>query len=182
MANELYKCYDNNSILYALIYRQSDAFIYNSDSASFVASLGELVYSDDDVIVWESEIVTVGDWETQIIECDIPLKAYGYSHFANFPTVAQGQYVIEYRVRAGTVPLIDDLVVGQSFVEWDGSQEITRVMVNTKIDTIDSLIDSITTNLSTANSNIAAILLSLNKVNNVYPAPQPEVYNPLGRL
>lgn len=182
MANEIYQCYDNAAVLYALIYRQSDSFVFNVGSDAFEASNGELVYYDGDVITWEGEIVTVGDWATQILECDIPLVAYGFSHFADFPVVALGSYIVEIRLRAGTTPAIDDVVIGQGFMEWSGTSEITRISLNAKIDVIDALIDTLTTNLATANTNISAIILALSKVYNVYPAPQPEVYNPIGRL
>jgi hypothetical protein len=182
MANEIYQCYDNALVLYALIWRASDSYIYNADAAALEASEGELVYFEGDVLTWEGEIVTVGDWAEQLLECDVPLTAYGFSHFADFPAVAAGSYIVEIRKRTSTTPAIDDVVVGQGFMEWSGSSEILRATLNSKIDIIDTLVDSLTTNLATANTNISAVLLALNKVYNVYPAPTPEQYNPLGRL
>lgn len=182
MANEIYQCHDNNAVLYALIWRASDAYIYNADAAAFEASEGELVYFEGDVLTWEGLVVTIGDWGTQLLECDIPLTAYGFTHLADFPAVAAGSYIVEIRKRSGTAPAYDDINIGQGFMEWDGSTEILLANLNTTLNTVSSNLTSAISQIVVIDGIVDNILLALNKSYNVYPAPTPEQYNPLGKL
>jgi len=107
--NEIYQAYDSASVLYALIYKPSNGYIWDTTGTPAFEAVG----------TWND--ARVGD-------CDIPLTAAGSSdmHFADFPagiTVA-GNYIVQIRVQAGASPDTDDMIISQGFMVWDGTAEV----------------------------------------------------------
>jgi hypothetical protein len=103
MANEIYQSFDSASVLYALIYRASDGYIYDAGDEAFEA---------------------IGTWnDARAEECDIPMTAIGDLHFADFPVVAAGNYILQIRLQAGGSPDTDDIPLAQGFMNWDGTAE-----------------------------------------------------------
>jgi len=97
--------YDNASNLYFLVYRLSDNYIWDVGDSAFEA---------------------VGTWnDARVDECDIAMTAAGDAHFGNFPSVPNGTYFVQVRLRAGASPDADDKLVGQGEMYWDGSSEIS---------------------------------------------------------
>jgi hypothetical protein len=107
MAREIWQSYDGASTLYALIWRQSDGYIYdNTDS----------VFRYSPTALWNS-----GD----VAHYSVPMTSYGDMHFATFPSVFAGTYYVQVRLRAGATPAADDILISQGQMVWDGIREIS---------------------------------------------------------
>ena len=105
MSKEIYQSFDSASALYALIYRQSDGFIYDAGDEAFEA---------------------IGTWnDARADECDIPMTAIGDMHYADFPAVSDGTYQVQIRLQTGAGPSADDPPIAQGIMEWDGTAEKT---------------------------------------------------------
>ncbi|MBE3143567.1 MAG: hypothetical protein IMZ61_06550 [Planctomycetes bacterium] len=119
MAKEIYQSYATGSVLYALIFRPSDGYIYDVGHTAFEA---------------------IGTWnDARINECDIPLTAIGDMHFVNFPAVAAGTYDVQIRLRAGATPVVlttVDFLISQGQIIWDGTAEITTASLDTLVDSV----------------------------------------------
>ena len=106
MANEIWHSYDSSKVLYALIYRMADQFIWDVGSAAFEA---------------------VGTWnDARVGECDVAMTANGDIHFVTFPVAitTAGVYYVQIRERIGASPDTDDLSVAQGVMYWDGVAEL----------------------------------------------------------
>lgn len=105
MANEIAWSWDSADTLYAHVFRPSDGYIYDEGDAAFEA---------------------IGTWnDTRAGQCDIGMSATADMHFANFPSVAAGTYVIQVKLQAGGSPDTDDVPLAHGAIYWDGSAEIT---------------------------------------------------------
>ncbi len=105
MSNEIVHGADSASVLYAHVYRFSDKFIYDIGNSAFEA---------------------IGTWnDARAAECDIPMTAVGDSHWADFPSIAEGVYFVLIKIRATGVPLASDKETGQGVTYWDGAAEVT---------------------------------------------------------
>lgn len=103
MANEIHYSYDDTKVLYAIIRRVSDQYIYDVGHTAFEA---------------------IGTWnDIRVGECDIAMTASGDNHFANFPAVAAGVYTVQIRERLGASPDTDDTPVAQGEMYWNGTTE-----------------------------------------------------------
>ena len=141
MANEIVHGYDSAKVLYALVYRISDKYIYDVGDTAFEA---------------------IGTWnDARADECDIAMTATGDVHFGTFPVVAEGIYFVEIRDRVGANPDTDDKPVAQGIMDWDGTAEKTFSSITTDISGIETKIDTIDTNIDT-------LIVDQGKVLNVY--------------
>lgn len=114
MANEIWTSYDSASTLYALVYRESDGYIYDVGDTAFEP---------------------VGPWnDARVAECDIAMTAVGDMHKGTFPVVAAGYYWVQVRDRIGANPDTDDEQIAQGFMDWDGTAEITNASIDTLLD------------------------------------------------
>jgi len=104
MSNEINHAADDTKTLYALVYRTSDKYIYDVGDSAF-----------EDIETWN---------DARADECDIPMTAVGDVHFADFPSVAAGEYFVVIKVQAGESPDSDDKETGQGIMSWNGSSEI----------------------------------------------------------
>jgi hypothetical protein len=151
MANEIWHSYANSSTLYALIYRDSDKYIYVTGSSTFEA---------------------VGTWNnTRAGQCAIAMTATGDMFFANFPTVAAGTYNVEVRLQSGGSPAALDFPIAQGQMIWDGTTEILISEIEQSLDDVEAKIDIIDTNVDTVladviiiDTNVDALLLASGKV------------------
>lgn len=96
MAGEIYHSYDSSYTLYAVIYDATDSYkVYNFTTAAFEA------WSDGNI----------GDY-------DLPMTASGDMHYADFPDLDEGLYIVHVRVQAGGSPNVDDIPVAQGRLYW----------------------------------------------------------------
>lgn len=86
---------------------------------------------------------------------------------ASLPEVATGYYSkSDANIQPGDIAIVynGSAVVGAGEYKPD----VESTTLESKIDIIDT--------------NVDALILASGKVTNIYPAPQPEQYNPLGKL
>ena len=106
MSNEIYHSFDEAGVLYALIWRKSDDYIWDNTGSAFVTP-----YTD-----------------ANIDRYDIPLTNHADSdyHSADFPSaISQGVYRVQVMSRVGGALDADaDVPVAQGEIYWDGSAEI----------------------------------------------------------
>lgn len=141
MSKEIWCSYDSAKVLYALVYRQSDGYIYDVGDTAFEA---------------------VGTWnDARADECDIAMSSSGFGdmHFADFPSVAAGTYLVEIRERLGASPDTDDPPVAQGILFWDGSAEITGYSSDVDLTSIETKIDQ--------------VIVEQQRVNNVFDESRP---------
>lgn len=94
-------------VLYALVYRFRDKFIYD---------VGDTAYE------------AIGTWnDARADECDIPMTAVGDAHFADFPDSARDTYFVLTKIRATGVPLASDKEHSQGVMYWDGKKEVNML-------------------------------------------------------
>lgn len=132
MAKEIYQSYATASVLYALIYEPSTGKIFNNATNAFEA---------------------IGTWnDARIVDCAVVLTAIGDMHFVNFPAeiITAGTYDVQIRLRAGATPVVDttvDFLISQGQIIWDGTAEVLSSDITADIAALDTLIDTIDTNV-----------------------------------
>lgn len=147
MANEIYQSFDSASTLYAFVYRVSDGYIYDVGDAAFEA---------------------IGTWnDARAGECDIAMTAIGDLHFADFPVVAAGNYIIQIRLQAGASPDTDDAPLSQGFMNWGGTAEVLPSDIEADIANLDADVALVATDITT-------LLTHEQTVKTVVPVEQPE--------
>ena len=105
MANEIWQSFYSASTLYALIRSPDNKYIYD---------------------VGDSAMEAIGTWnDARADECDIPMTASGNMHFADFPFLPPGTYLVQIVLQAGANPDSEDWVISQGIMEWDGTAEKT---------------------------------------------------------
>jgi hypothetical protein len=114
MPNEIAQSHPEAGTLYALVYRESDEFIWNENTGALEA---------------------VGTWDnTRIQDCAIPMLPSGDMHFADFPTAITdvALFKVQCRVNASGTPGSEDItdwIKSQGEITWDGveGEEITLI-------------------------------------------------------
>lgn len=137
MAGEIYQSYLSTATLYALIFRPSDGYIWDTTGTPAFEAVG----------TWND--ARVGD-------CDIPMTASGDFHKVNFPTgiTTAGVYVVQIRLQAGASPDTDDMLISQGFMEWDGTGEITVSLINTNANRVNNFTQTTETDIEQTKARI----------------------------
>jgi hypothetical protein len=125
MANEIWQSFYSASTLYALIRSPDNKYIYD---------------------VGDSAMEAIGTWnDARADECDIPMTASGNMHFADFPFLPPGTYLVQIVLQAGANPDSEDWVISQGIMEWDGTAEIKSSGLDENLTDIEGKIDSLQT-------------------------------------
>jgi len=119
MAREIYQSFDPLLTLYALVYRRSDGYVWNTDSESFEP------YADAD-----------------LADYAIALTPVGAMHFADMPDVLEGVYLIQIRLQMGAAPDLADPPISQGCIEWTGLEEVNMQRILTENQTIHTVIEA----------------------------------------
>lgn len=120
MANELNTVYTSGTVIYALIYRISDGYVWNG--TTFEA--------------WVS--ASIGNY-------DVPLTCATGSdyYYADFPTTitGSGTYKIAYYIRAGANPAITDTKLEDEELTWNGTavQSSTTILSTYALTTVEDV-------------------------------------------
>ena len=108
MSNEIYHSIDEARVLYALIWRKSDDYIWDNTGSTFVTP-----YTD-----------------ANIDRYDIPLTNHADSdyHSADFPSaITAGVYRVQIMLIAGgAMDADEDIPVAQGEIYWDGAKEVNE--------------------------------------------------------
>lgn len=140
MANEIALSFDSASTLYALVYRQSDGYIYDVGHTAFEA---------------------VGTWnDARVAECDIAMTASGDMHFGTFPVVAAGTYYVQIRKRVGASPDTDDIIAAQGFMVWGGTAEVLPSDITADI-------AAVVVDIAAVQADVASVLVAQQMVRSV---------------
>jgi hypothetical protein len=143
MANEIYQSYESSETLYAVVYAQGTAYVYNVTDGALQES--EVVYYENDAVFYEGDTVMYGDNGAAYSDYAVVMTAAGDLHMADFPAVAAGAYVVQVRVQSGSLPQADDFPLSQGFMEWTGTAEITLSTLTDQIETVEASTDSLVT-------------------------------------
>ena len=104
MSNEIAYARSESDTLYAHVTAISNKYIYD---------------------VGDTALEAVGTWnDARADECDISMVATGSVHFADFPTVAAGIYLVQIKLQTGESPAIADDIIAQGWCYWTGTAEI----------------------------------------------------------
>lgn len=88
---------------------------------------------------------------------DVALAEQGSSGYyvGDFPVVAAGVYQVEVRDQAGGSPATTDTLAGAGSVEWDGTAVLPLSGLDAKLNTIDTVVDSILALVGTSGVTIS---------------------------
>lgn len=121
MAGEIYATHSEGSSLYATVRRQSDGYVWNTNTTSFET--------------WND--LNLSDYAISLTDQD------GNYYEGDFPAVASGAYIVMIFVQVGGSPADGDWVKATGWMDWDGTAEHTLADISGDIATIDSVVDLI---------------------------------------
>jgi hypothetical protein len=115
MSNEIYATYDSGNTLYALIRRRPDDYVY------------DVVAGSDTFEAFNA--ANIGNY-------DLPMTDDGGDYYSvDFPAgISENQHTTTVYLQLAGSPAVNDLPIYHGEIEWDGTQEITRKILDDKLD------------------------------------------------